>query len=335
MVPLPSWEKVIGRVLTLHWMSGIKINNMEALAAAGIDKQQVADRLFHVYLQQVFEDGFFHADPHPGNLFILPQGSPLPAGQVGRPFILVFVDFGMVGHLPVQTTEILRRTLVEMLTRNYFGMVHSWQELGFFLPDADLRPIVRAMSAIIDRYYGMTMAELRTIDYDEIRRLTTEFRDVLFEFPFQVPQDFILLGRCLGILSGQASTLDPDFSPMEAVEPYARKIMGQEGTAADTLDQMLTELRKQGQALWGLPQRATVALDRVINDEITIHSPEAVALDRSVRRMEAAVNRLTDTLVLLFLLMAGVFFQSFGNIWPAWACWAGALLVFLRMIIRR
>ena len=335
MVPLPYWEKVTGRVLTLQWMSGIKINNMEALAAAGIDKREVADRLFNVYLQQVFEDGFFHADPHPGNLFILPQGSPLPAGQVGRPFILVFVDFGMVGHLPIQTTEILRRTLVEMLTRNYFGMVHSWQELGFFLPDADLRPIVRAMSAIIDRYYGMSMAELRAIDYDEISRLTTEFRDVLFEFPFQVPQDFILLGRCLGILSGQASTLDPDFSPMEAAEPYARKIMGQDGTAADTLDQMLTELRKQGQALWGLPQRVTDALDQVINDEVVIHSPEAAALDQAVRRMEGAVNRLTDTLVLLFLIVVGAFSQSFGNVWLGWACWAGALLVFLRMIVRR
>jgi len=335
MVPLPFWEKVTRRVLTLQWMSGIKINNFGALTTAGIDSRQVADRLFRIYLKQVFEEGFFHADPHPGNLFILPQGPPLPAGQIGRPFVLVFVDFGMVGRLPPATTRHLRRSLVDLLTRNYFGMVRTWQDMGFFLPDADLRPIVRAVAAIIDRYYGMSMAELQAIDYDEIRRLTTEFRDVLFEFPFQVPQEFVLLGRCMGILSGLASALDPDFSPLEAVEPYARKVMGHDGEHTDTLDQVFTELRTQGQTLWGLPKRFSSVLDQIAGGELIIHSPEIDQLNQSGRRLEGAVNRLTDTLIILFLILLGILLRSLGSVWWSWACWGGALVLFLKMLVGR
>ncbi len=334
MVPLPYWELVTRRVLTLQWMSGIKISDFDALSAAGVDRHEVADCLFNVYLQQVFEDGFFHADPHPGNLFVLPQGPPLPEGEAGRPFVLVFVDFGMVGQLPPRTTEILRQALVDLLTRNYFGLVRAWQEMGFFLPDADLRPIVRATGTIIDRYYGMSMAELTAVDYDEVRRLMAEFRDVLFEFPFQVPQDFILLGRCLGILSGQSTSLDPDFSPLEAVEPYARRIMGRDDEGGNMLDQALTEMRQQAQMLWGLPRRFSDVLDRVTQDELVIRSPEAASLNQTVSQLEGAVNRLTDTLVLLFLLVAGGLFYALGFFWPSWGCWVAALIVFLRLVIR-
>jgi predicted unusual protein kinase regulating ubiquinone biosynthesis (AarF/ABC1/UbiB family) len=333
MVPLPYWERVRRRVLTLQWMQGIKINDFNALADAGIDTREVADRLFHVYLQQVFEDGFFHADPHPGNLFILPQGPPLPPNEVGRPFVLVFVDFGMVGRIPPRTTEIMRRALVDLLTRNYFGVVHAWQEMGFFLPDADLRPIVRAVGAVVDRYYGMSMAELTAIDFDEIRRLTAEFRDILFEFPFQVPQDFILLGRCLGILSGQASSLNPDFSPLIAVEPYARRLMGRDGEGADMLDEIFTEMRKQAQLLWGLPRQISQLLEMAAEGELIVRSPEAADLNESVRRLEGAVNRLTDVLVIISLLVAGSLLQMVGNPWLGLACWGVAAALLARMVM--
>jgi predicted unusual protein kinase regulating ubiquinone biosynthesis (AarF/ABC1/UbiB family) len=212
-------------VLTLEDVTSIKIGDYAALEAAGIDRGEVAKRLMDCYLKQVFEDRFFHADPHPGNLFVY----PLPQGNgskgKGRPFYLIFVDFGMSGSLTPQLSSGIMNTLTAVITRDARRLVNSYQELGFLLPSADTERIVEATEATFNQVWGMNMSEIKNFGYTDAAELGKEFNDLIYEMPFQVPQDFIYLGRTVGILSGMATSLDANFNPWSALQPYVERLI--------------------------------------------------------------------------------------------------------------
>src|SRR5690606_29675654 len=211
-----------GRVLTLEDVSAIKITDYEAISAAGVDRRDVARRLVNTYLHMVFVERFFHADPHPGNLFVYPLPPDAPPGNgqhrdgralLGRPFYLIFVDFGMVGHLTPQIANGLRETLIALTTRDPKRLVQSYQRLGVLLPGADLDRIEAATRAAFDRVWGLSIGEISNMPVSEAAGLAREFSDLLLSLPFQVPQDFLYLTRAVGILTGMATGLDPDYDP--------------------------------------------------------------------------------------------------------------------------
>ncbi len=225
--PKPHWELTTHKVLVLDQVEGIKITDYEELEAAGISRTEVAKRVQQAYLEQIYVDGFFHADPHPGNIFVRPESDGL-AGDEGEPFTLIFVDFGMVGTISAGTRSQLRQMLVAVINQDFERIVTLAKELRFLLPEADEDKVVGALEEVFDRYYGVSLGELANIDIDEVEELISEFQDLLFEFPFQMPQDFILLGRCLGILNGLTTGLDPDFEPVDQIEDFARDLVGKE-----------------------------------------------------------------------------------------------------------
>ena len=140
-VPRIAWSQTTRRVLTLENVYAIKISDYDAITAAGIDRSQVAGVVFDTYLKQIFEDQFFHADPHPGNLFV----TPVPAvGNRSATWKLTFVDFGMVGHVPEHLRDGLRDLLIGIGTRNAGKVVESYKTLGVLLPTADLQMLERA-----------------------------------------------------------------------------------------------------------------------------------------------------------------------------------------------
>ena len=140
----------------LEDVTAIKITDLEAIEAAGISRSEVARRLYQVYLKQVFEDGFFHADPHPGNLFAAPlegEGS----GGSGRPFRLHFVDFGMVGWISPEARRWLREAAIGLGTRDAGRIVRAMDALGFLLPEADRTLVRRAVERLLDRIWGLSI----------------------------------------------------------------------------------------------------------------------------------------------------------------------------------
>ncbi len=209
------------RVLVMENVEAIKITDLAQLRAAGVDPQAVAGRLLDAYFKQIFEEAYFHADPHPGNLFV----RPLAAGA----FQLVFVDFGMVGQIG-GLRDRLRQVLVAVTQRDARLLTQTYAELGFFLPGADLERITQAQEKILNQMWGRQLLELARPDPREVQALGLEFRDLLFEFPFQAPQDFIYLGRALGMISGLVSLLDPNLNPWYYLEQYGQKVIAsQEG----------------------------------------------------------------------------------------------------------
>lgn len=195
------------RILTLEDVTSIKITDFDAVDASGVDRQVVARRLLDVYLRMIFDFGFFHADPHPGNLFVYPlpeQASEEPteqeAARDGRPFYIVFVDFGMVGRITDQVKRGLRELLIAVGTRDSKRVLKAYQALGVLLPSADLSRIEEAQAEVMDYAWGKSTTELMQMSRSDMHDFALKYRDLLYKMPFQVPQDFIYLARAVGML---------------------------------------------------------------------------------------------------------------------------------------
>jgi predicted unusual protein kinase regulating ubiquinone biosynthesis (AarF/ABC1/UbiB family) len=140
-------------------------------------------------------------------------------------FQLVFVDFGMAIQVPKEVGENLRKVLFGVTQRDAYQLMEAAQALGFFLPGADLDRIGEAMEMVLNQIWGRNLLDLTQPDPREIEAIGREFRDVLFEFPFQIPQDLIYLGRALGMISGLVSQLDPHINPWRQVERYGQQLL--------------------------------------------------------------------------------------------------------------
>ena len=227
-VPGVIWSHTTQRVLTLEDVTGIKITDYDGITRAGIARAEVASRLLDTYLKQIFEDGFFHADPHPGNLFVLPLR---PEVDGSAPWQLVFVDFGMVGRVPANIRAGLREMVMGVGTRNADRIIKSYQMLDVLLPEADLELLKKAEERAFDRFWGKSMSELRNFSPAEAHEFVKEFRELVYTMPFQVPHDLIHLARTVAILSGMCSGLDVEFNIWTHLAPYAQKLISSEGTS--------------------------------------------------------------------------------------------------------
>ena len=315
------------RVLTLEDVFAIKITDYDALTAAGIPRRDVAKKLLDTYLKQIFEDGFVHADPHPGNLFVTPLGE---AGESPRRWKLTFVDFGMTARVPENVRDALREMLIGVGTKDAARVVKSYQQLGMLLPGADLKLIEQAEAQVFDRFWGMSMSELRKTNPDEIRKFAHQYRDLIFSLPFQVPNDLIMLARTVAILSGMCMGLDPDFNLWNQLAPYARKLIESEATKG--LGDWLEELGGMLQNLVALPSQASRVLAQAESGGLLVQSPQ---MSRDVRSLTRSVDRLTGGTLFLSLLLSGVLLYNAGNILFGEVMSGGALLVLLWVLFSR
>jgi predicted unusual protein kinase regulating ubiquinone biosynthesis (AarF/ABC1/UbiB family) len=297
-VPHVFWSHTTRRVLTLEEIKGIKITDYASIEAAGINRAQVATRLFDTYLKQIFEDRFFHADPHPGNLFVLPTGE-----ADGEPkWQLVFVDFGMTGNVTPNQLTALREMLIAVGTQDVARLIRAYQIMGILLPGADLPLLEKATQAAFERFWGKSTAEMVSLGHQEAVAFAKEFGELLYELPFQVPENLILLGRCLGILSGICSGLDPDFNVWTSVMPYARRLVEAEGSSSGRgvlVEETLNVLR----SLVSLPGRANALLQRIEQGQLEVQIPE---LKNQLGRLERRMQRLSATILFVAFFTGSV-----------------------------
>jgi len=301
-VPYVCWTHTTRRVLTLENVLAIKITDYDAITSAGVRREEVASRLLDTYLKQIFEDGFFHADPHPGNLFVHPLDKSIgPDGSAQRDWELTFVDFGMVGQVPPNLRTGLRELLIGVGTRNAGQVVHAYQMMGILLPDADVNLIERASARVFDQYWGKNMTELTSVSYEEMKDLADEFRELIYQLPFQVPQNIIFLARCVGILSGMCTGLEADFNLWAHLAPYAKKIMAEEATQAR--QRWLEEAGKLARTMITLPYKIDSTLSKMERGELAVRIPE---ISQQTRRMTQAVRSLTSGVIFAALFLGAI-----------------------------
>ncbi len=297
-VPRVVWNLTKRRVLTLEDVTAIKITDYDAITAAGISRAEVADRLLATYLKQVFEDGFFHADPHPGNLFVSPLAEKHEDGSTK--FRLTFIDFGMVGRMPDRLVEGLREAVISVGLQDSPRLIKAYQTLGVLLPSANIKLLEEASAQVFDRFWGMSMTELRSIRHDEMMKFGLQFRELLFNMPFQLPENLLLLGRTIGILSGMCTGLNQDFNLWLLLGPYAKKLT--EGENGSTFDVFLNEAGEFFKTLIAIPGRADRVLARVERGELNVQMP---LVNIQISYLERSLNRLTGGIVFLSLLVSG------------------------------
>jgi predicted unusual protein kinase regulating ubiquinone biosynthesis (AarF/ABC1/UbiB family) len=327
-IPRVVWSLCTTRVLVLEDVSAIKISDYEEISAAGINRIEVAQRLFETYLQQIFQDGFFHADPHPGNLFV----APVPPGDRHDPnksgWVLTFIDFGMVGRVPPNIKTGLREMVIGVGTRDAARVVDSYQMLGVLLPSADMEMIEEAEEKIFEQFWGKSMQELQQIDVDDIRKFSSEYRELLYEMPIQIPDDILYLGRCVAILSGMCTGLNSDFNVWKGLAPFAQELIQEE--AGDIWQQVVTEITTWGSLLLNLPRRVDTALTKLESGKIAVRNPD---LERRLARIEQTNRRLIGAVIFTALLTAGIQLALGDALIPAIIMISISAIIFVWVII--
>ncbi len=191
-----------GKVLTLEWIDGIKLTDLDKLAAAGLD----ADNLIKIGvtsgLRQLLEYGFFHADPHPGNLFATPDGR------------MAYIDFGMMDQLNESMKETIASAVVQLINRDYQSLARDFVSLGFLTPETDIQPIVPALEKVLGNAIGESVGDFN------FKTITDEFSELMYEYPFRLPAKFALIIRSLITQEGLALSLNPNFKIVEVSYPY-------------------------------------------------------------------------------------------------------------------
>jgi predicted unusual protein kinase regulating ubiquinone biosynthesis (AarF/ABC1/UbiB family) len=324
-VPDLVWERTTRRVLTLEDVTAIKINDVDALRAAGIDPQLVAGEFAAVMFDQLFDHGFFHADPHPGNIFVTPLADDDPSGRAWK---FTFIDFGMMGEVPDTLRQGLRRLLISAASRDGKGMVSGIQDVGVLLPSADTAELERAMTKLFARFGGMGFAELQEVDPREFRAFATEFGDVVRTLPFQLPENFLLIIRAMSLTSGMCSSLDPAFNIWDAVEPYSAKLIRTEGgnVVQDVAKQLVSTARVIGR----LPARLDDLATRIEEGRISVQSPR---LDRRLASLERIARQLVASVLFAALLLGGIVLRDHDAVFGTVLMVASALPLLYVLIL--
>ncbi|HCF83879.1 MAG TPA: hypothetical protein DEV72_01600 [Ktedonobacter sp.] len=331
-------------LVVLEWIDGIKINDYAAIEAAGVSRLEVAKRTVKTYFYQFFTEGFFHADPHPGNIFVLPEGKGDKKVTLSEGPVIAFVDFGMVGTLTKNMKKSLKDLFLSFVSRDSRALVKALGKLGFIGEGANMVAIERGMALMMEQYYGMTLGEARGLEIPDVAQ---DVENLLYGQPFQIPAQFAFTGRAIGTLVGVATGLSPEFNFVEVATPYARKFLGldAEGTG-QTLQDIFNQLLETGRVLLTLPRSLEQVITKLETGQIEVKLSDNARNGRSRRRGRGRGARSSDresggmggaSWVLLFgaEMVGGVVLTMAHQAVPGWFCLGLAGITALALLVKR
>ena len=230
-VPAIYWRYTSHTVLTLEWIDGIKLTDLEGIKRAGLDRDKLIKAGVTSGLRQLLEFGFFHADPHPGNLFALADGR------------MAFIDFGMMDQLTQDTKETIAGSVVHLINKDYLALTDDFVKLGFLTQDVDISPIIPALERVLGNAIGESVGNFN------FKTITDEFSELMFQYPFRIPAQFSLIIRSLVTQEGVALSLNPNFKIVEIGYPYvAQRLLN--GETPEMRRRLLEVIIKDGKLQW-------------------------------------------------------------------------------------
>ncbi len=295
-VPRVYWRYASPRVLTLEYLPGIKISHYEAIEAAGLDRKLIAQLGAKAYLQQLLNDGFFHADPHPGNIAVSPEGGAL-----------IFYDFGMMGRIKTNVREQLMETLFGISQKNADRVVNSLVELGALSPSDDMGPVRRSVQYMLDHFMD------KPFENQSVSDISDDLYELAYDQPFRFPATFTFVMRAFSTLEGVGKGLDPDFNFMEVAKPFALQIMTN-GNTPDGSNSFLNELGRQAAQVsntaLGLPRRIEDTIEKLERGDLRVRV-RSIESDRILRRISSIQIGTNYTLLIsAFTLSATILFVN-------------------------
>ena len=251
-IPQVYWDHTTRRVLTLEEIRGIKINDIESLDAAGLDRHRLALNSTRIILKEVFEDGFFHADPHPGNFFVM-------GGEV-----IGAMDFGMVGYLDQRTKESLLRLFVVAARRDAEGVVDELRRMGVVERGVERWRLERDIQRLLTKYYGLPLSEVR------VREVVDDTTPIVFRYRLHFPAELWLLAKTLVMMEGVGLQLAPELDVLAIALPYTRKILQGMSSPRAMAERFLKSATDLTDFLFFFPKQWQRLVDRIEGGEFQV-----------------------------------------------------------------
>jgi len=298
-IPQVYWDFTTRRVLVLERISGIKIDDIEALDAAGYDRHRVVLHAARMIVKEVLEDGFFHADPHPGNFIVMP-------GE-----IIGAMDFGMVGHLGRRERAELIRLYVVAVRLDDEGIVDQLIRMGATAEQVDRAGLRRDVARMLRKYQGLPLKAINTSEVIE------EAMFITFRHHLHMPSEYWLLGKTLGMMEGVGLKLTPDFDFFAVSEPYVRRFTWQMASPRTWGSSLLKGASDWAELMGLIPRVGSQLLTRVERGEleITLSHKE---LDQALVRLDRSANRLSLSILLAALIVGLALFVPAFNLAEQW-----------------
>jgi len=292
-IPKIYWDYSSRRVLTMELINGVKITDHEALLEMGITPKRIAERITNAMFHQIFEEGLFHADPHPGNLLIEPNGA------------IGLLDFGMVGRMSASMKTNFGSLLIAMRRNSTSGIIRAIEALGVLPADIDMRRLRDDIDILRDKYYDVPLSRI------SLGESVNELFSVAYTHRIRIPSDFMLLGKTMLTLEGVVSSLDPDFSIISVAEPFGRRLFLDRLNPRSFAENAVEHVSEYADLLADLPEtlRDVSSLVRKGKLRTEMSIPE---LETFLRKIDRVGNRLTFSIVLLSfsIIMVGLIIGS-------------------------
>lgn len=260
-VPKIHWGLVNTRVLTMEFIEGTKVIDLQTLDERGLNRREVVRLIARTYLKQLLEDGYFHADPHPGNLRVLDDGR------------MAFFDFGMVGRITPELQSKIIDAFFHIVERDVRGLTQDLINLNFLPPATDLNAIRLLVEKLFSDYLNLKLGEVN------FKELTYELAEVVYEYPFRIPANFTYIIKAIMTLEGVGITLDPNFSFFDIAKPFAKEFMlKREGRFFR--DQLIKKLiyGEQGEIQWGKVWKLTKMAAKMMWEDLAGRTPPPPSL---------------------------------------------------------
>jgi ubiquinone biosynthesis protein len=283
-VPKVYWPHSGETVLALEYIPGIKISEFKELTARGYDLKELARRGATAFLKQVLDHGVFHGDPHPGNIFVLPD------------HVICMLDYGMVGRLSPELKQQLVDLLEALLQRDVEQIISQLLYSGELTDDADLKSLRRDLHEFIEDYYDILLQELR------VGRLLTDFIEILTQHGIRFPADFVLLAKALVAMEGLGRQLDPEFNMIDYMRPYIEKLARERFAPGNISRQAARIAQSYGSLVKNLPRDIKEFLNRLNRNQFKIDL-EHRGLERLVTDLDRSSNRISFAVVIGALIV--------------------------------
>jgi len=319
-VPRVYWRYATSRVLTLEYLPGIKISQYEALEAAGLDRKLIARQGAQAYLIQLLNSGFFHADPHPGNIAISASGA------------LIFYDFGMMGRIKSNVREGLMQTLFGIAQKDGDRVVQSLIDLGAIAPTDDMGPVRRSVQYMLDHFMD------KTFENQSVAAISDDLYEIAYNQPFRFPATFTFVMRAFSTLEGVGKGLDPEFNFMEVAKPYAMQLMtdmnGSEGNSF--INELSRQAAQVSSTAFGLPRRLEDTLEKLERGDMRLRV-RSIETERLLRRQSSIQLSISYALLISAFTLSATILVVTNYVWWALApglIAAGLSVIMIRLLLR-
>lgn len=296
-IPEVHWAFVTEKVLVMERIEGVRIDDIKGIEALSLDRKRLARIGVNAYFKMILEDGFFHADPHPGNIFVMPDGR------------LGFVDFGIVGRVTPEMMETMANTFIALIEKDFDRLIENYIELGIVPLDIDLDRFKKEFKVdlieFLEPLYGRKLQEINFAHYlDILMHLAIKHR-------MQIPSELLLIDKAMLILENIGRQLDPDFDFISAAEPYATKLVRRRYSPSKVLERAGKNMMELGDFLFLFPRQMKNIIRKILRDDLHIKMTP-VGLDRFIKDMDRSSNRITLGMIISAILISSAIMHATG-----------------------